>query len=146
MSAFSSPIVRPATERDTVALARLAELDSAPPLIGDVLLAEEKGVIVAATSGPPAPRSVLALAPWGQSRRRPRSASGSTGCSAPSASSPPDLGVLEHAYRGAAAMAAPAIAEPLQDRLARYPRMRFMGSKHRLAPRLTRTAGRLDRH
>jgi adenine-specific DNA-methyltransferase len=33
-------------------------------------------------------------------------------------------------------MAAPAIAEPLQDRLARYPRMRFMGSKHRLAPRL----------
>jgi adenine-specific DNA-methyltransferase len=24
----------------------------------------------------------------------------------------------------------------LQDRLARYPRMRFMGSKHRLAPRL----------
>ena len=33
-------------------------------------------------------------------------------------------------------MAAPAIAEPLQDRLARYPRMRFMGSKHRLARRL----------
>ena len=50
MSAFSSPIVRPGTDRDTVALARLAELDSAPPLIGDVLLAEEKGVIVAATS------------------------------------------------------------------------------------------------
>jgi len=50
MSAFSSPIVRPATARDAVALARLAELDSAPPLIGDVLLAEEKGVIVAATS------------------------------------------------------------------------------------------------
>ena len=50
MSAFSSPIVRPATDRDAVALARLAELDSAPPLIGDVLLAEEKGVVVAATS------------------------------------------------------------------------------------------------
>ena len=50
MSAFSSPIVRPATERDAVALARLAELDSAPPLVGDVLLAEERGVTVAATS------------------------------------------------------------------------------------------------
>jgi hypothetical protein len=50
MSAFSSPVVRPATERDAVVLARLAELDSAPPLIGDVLLAEEKGVTVAATS------------------------------------------------------------------------------------------------
>jgi hypothetical protein len=50
MSAFSSPVVRPATERDAVVLTRLAELDSAPPLIGDVLLAEEKGVIVAATS------------------------------------------------------------------------------------------------
>ena len=33
-------------------------------------------------------------------------------------------------------MAAPTLADPLQDRLARYPRMRFMGSKHRLAPRL----------
>src|SRR5919206_1507379 len=34
-------------------------------------------------------------------------------------------------------MALPALAEPtLTDRLARYPRMRFMGSKHRLAPRL----------
>ena len=33
-------------------------------------------------------------------------------------------------------MAAPALADPLQHRLARYPRMRFMGSKHRLAPRL----------
>jgi adenine-specific DNA-methyltransferase len=33
-------------------------------------------------------------------------------------------------------MAAPAIADRLQDRLPRYPRMRFMGSKHRLAPRL----------
>jgi adenine-specific DNA-methyltransferase len=34
-------------------------------------------------------------------------------------------------------MAATALTEPtLQDRLARYPRMRFMGSKHRLAPRL----------
>jgi hypothetical protein len=50
MSPFSSPIVRPATERDAVALARLAELDSAPPLVGDVLLAEERGVTVAATS------------------------------------------------------------------------------------------------
>lgn len=50
MSAFSSPIVRPATDRDALTLARLAELDSAPPLIGDVLLAEEKGVTVAATS------------------------------------------------------------------------------------------------
>jgi hypothetical protein len=50
MSAFSSPVVRPATERDAVVLTRLAELDSAPPLIGDVLLAEEKGVTVAATS------------------------------------------------------------------------------------------------
>ena len=50
MNAFSSPIVRPATERDAVALARLAELDSAAPLIGDVLLAEERGVTVAATS------------------------------------------------------------------------------------------------
>jgi hypothetical protein len=50
MSAFSSPIVRPATERDAAALARLAELDSAPPLVGDVLLAEERGVTVAATS------------------------------------------------------------------------------------------------
>ena len=50
MSAFSSPIVRPATDRDAVALARLAELDSAPPLLGEVLLAEEKGVVVAATS------------------------------------------------------------------------------------------------
>jgi hypothetical protein len=50
MSAFSSPIVRPATERDAVALARLAELDSAPPLVGDVLLADERGVTVAATS------------------------------------------------------------------------------------------------
>ena len=50
MSAFSSPIVRPATERDAVALARLAELDSALPLVGDVLLAEERGVTVAATS------------------------------------------------------------------------------------------------
>src|SRR5918997_3496808 len=30
-----------------------------------------------------------------------------------------------------------ALAEPtLAERLARYPRMRFMGSKHRLAPRL----------
>jgi hypothetical protein len=50
MSAFSSPIVRPATERDAAALARLAELDSAPPLVGDVLLADERGVTVAATS------------------------------------------------------------------------------------------------
>ena len=50
MSAFSSPIVRPATERDAVALARLAELDSALRLVGDVLLAEERGVTVAATS------------------------------------------------------------------------------------------------
>jgi hypothetical protein len=50
MSAFSSPIVRPATERDAIALARLAELDSALPLVGDVLLAEERGVTVAATS------------------------------------------------------------------------------------------------
>ena len=50
MSAFSSPIVRPATDRDAVTLARLAALDSAQPLIGDVLLAEEKGVTVAATS------------------------------------------------------------------------------------------------
>ena len=50
MSAFSSPIVRPATDRDAVALARLAELDSAQPLVGDVLLAEERGVTVAATS------------------------------------------------------------------------------------------------
>src|SRR5215217_1361113 len=34
-------------------------------------------------------------------------------------------------------MAATVAAEPtLQHRLARYPRMRFMGSKHRLAPRL----------
>ena len=33
-------------------------------------------------------------------------------------------------------MAAPTIAETLPDRLARYPRVRFMGSKHRLAPRL----------
>jgi adenine-specific DNA-methyltransferase len=34
-------------------------------------------------------------------------------------------------------MALPALAAPtLSDRLARYPRMRFMGSKHRLAPRL----------
>jgi DNA adenine methylase/adenine-specific DNA-methyltransferase len=33
-------------------------------------------------------------------------------------------------------MAAPTIAEPLLDRLAGYPRVRFMGSKHRLAPRL----------
>src|SRR5215213_4097699 len=34
-------------------------------------------------------------------------------------------------------MGLPALAEPsLTDRLARYPRMRFMGSKHRLAPRL----------
>jgi adenine-specific DNA-methyltransferase len=34
-------------------------------------------------------------------------------------------------------MAATVAAEPtLPDRLARYPRMRFMGSKHRLAPRL----------
>lgn len=50
MTAFSSPIVRPATERDAVVLARLAELDSASPLVGDVLLAEERGVAVAATS------------------------------------------------------------------------------------------------
>ena len=50
MSAFSSPIVRPATGRDAVTLARLAELDSAQPLAGDVLLAEERGVTVAATS------------------------------------------------------------------------------------------------
>jgi len=50
MSAFSSPVVRPATERDAVAPARLAELDSASPLVGDVLLAEERGVTVAATS------------------------------------------------------------------------------------------------
>ena len=34
-------------------------------------------------------------------------------------------------------MALPALAAPtLTDRLGRYPRMRFMGSKHRLAPRL----------
>src|SRR5215211_3319715 len=29
-----------------------------------------------------------------------------------------------------------AVAPPLIERLARYPRMRFMGSKHRIAPRL----------
>jgi hypothetical protein len=50
MTAFSSPIVRPATDRDAVTLARLAELDSTHPLTGDVLIAEEKGVAVAATS------------------------------------------------------------------------------------------------
>ena len=50
MSAFSSPLVRPATERDAAALARLAELDSAQPLAGEVLIAEERGVPVAATS------------------------------------------------------------------------------------------------
>jgi DNA adenine methylase/adenine-specific DNA-methyltransferase len=33
-------------------------------------------------------------------------------------------------------MAVPTIDEPLLDRLAGYPRVRFMGSKHRLAPRL----------
>jgi hypothetical protein len=50
MTAFSSPIVRPATDRDAVTVARLAELDSTHPLTGDVLIAEEKGVAVAATS------------------------------------------------------------------------------------------------
>jgi adenine-specific DNA-methyltransferase len=41
-------------------------------------------------------------------------------------------------------MAVPALAEPtLTDRLARYPRMRFMGSKHRLAQRLAEVFGAL---
>ena len=50
MTALSSPIVRPATAADAQALSRLAELDSAQPLEGDVLLAEEKGIPVAAAS------------------------------------------------------------------------------------------------
>ncbi len=155
MSAFSSPIVRPATERDAVALGRLAELDSAPPLVGDVLLAEESGVVVAATSiadgrmiadpfrlTGPARAALHARAPVRSGRSHPPRIAprrGSMRCCGPPAWSPSDARpprVLGPAYRGAAAMAAPAIADALQDRLARYPRMRFMGSKHRLARRL----------
>ena len=50
MSTFSSHLIRPATGRDAQALARLAELYSAARLSGDILLAEENGVPVAATS------------------------------------------------------------------------------------------------
>jgi hypothetical protein len=50
MSAFSSPLVRPATDRDAAALAYLAELDSSLPLAGEILIAEQHGVVVAATS------------------------------------------------------------------------------------------------
>jgi len=41
-------IIRPATNADARALRRLAELDSAPELAGEVLLAERAGEVVAA--------------------------------------------------------------------------------------------------
>jgi hypothetical protein len=42
--------VRPATDRDADALQRLAALDSAAPLQGQVIVSEENGVLIAARS------------------------------------------------------------------------------------------------
>jgi hypothetical protein len=42
--------LRPATEDDAVAVARLVELEEALPLTGDVLLAELDGYVIAAVS------------------------------------------------------------------------------------------------
>lgn len=50
MITFNPAAVRIATDADARSLARLAQLDSARPLAGDILLAEEAGVAVAATS------------------------------------------------------------------------------------------------
>jgi hypothetical protein len=50
VSVFPPHLLRPAAERDADALDRLAAVDSALPLTGDVLVAEERGVIVAAIS------------------------------------------------------------------------------------------------
>lgn len=50
MIAFNPNDIRTATYADADALARLAELDSARPLADPILLAEEHGVAVAATS------------------------------------------------------------------------------------------------
>ncbi|WP_205699014.1 hypothetical protein [Conexibacter sp. SYSU D00693] len=48
--AVDALVIRPATPADAHALARLAALDSARPLTGDVLLAERGGRLLAARS------------------------------------------------------------------------------------------------
>ncbi len=43
-------VIRPAVSADSGSLRRLAQLDSAPPLKGDVVMAEQAGATVAAIS------------------------------------------------------------------------------------------------
>jgi hypothetical protein len=50
MIPYSPYLIRPATYDDARALARLAQLDSARPLAGSIIVAHEHGVPVAATS------------------------------------------------------------------------------------------------
>jgi hypothetical protein len=46
----NSPVIRPATAHDVIALRRLAVVSDARPLAGRVLVAEARGVVVAALS------------------------------------------------------------------------------------------------
>jgi hypothetical protein len=50
MIPFSPNAIRLATDADAGALARLAQLDSARPLTAPILVAEEEGAAIAATS------------------------------------------------------------------------------------------------
>ena len=46
----NSPVIRPATAHDAIALRRLAAVADSQPLAGSVLVAEARGVVVAALS------------------------------------------------------------------------------------------------
>jgi hypothetical protein len=50
VTVLPADLIRPAAARDAGALFRLAALDSAAPLTGEILLAERDGALVAATS------------------------------------------------------------------------------------------------